>query len=63
MANLLSGTGVPLLDASMVFNNGGGNVLTGHHGGAGEKNLYYGLAPASETTDYDPLIGEQFINV
>jgi hypothetical protein len=45
-----------------VFNNGGGNTLTGHHGGAGELNLYYGLAPASETTDYNPVIGEQFIN-
>jgi hypothetical protein len=62
VANLLSGNGVPLLDATMVFDNGGGNTLTGHGGGAGELNLYYGVAPASEMTDYDPNIGEQFIN-
>jgi hypothetical protein len=62
VANLLSGNGVPLLDATKVTNNGGGNTLTGHHGGAGELNLYYGLAPALETTDYNPVLGEQFIN-
>jgi hypothetical protein len=62
VANLLSGTGVPLLDATKVTNNGGGNTLTGHHGGAAELNLYFGLAPALETTDYDPALGEQFIN-
>jgi hypothetical protein len=62
VSNLLSGIGVPLLDATMVTDNGGGNVLTGYHGGAGELNLYYGLAPASETTDYNPNIGEQFID-
>jgi hypothetical protein len=29
-ANLASGTGVPLLDATVVMGNGGGNVLTGN---------------------------------
>jgi hypothetical protein len=62
VANLLSGTGVPLLDATIVTSNNGGNTLTGHHGGAGELNLYYGLAPALETTDYNPVIGEVFVN-
>jgi hypothetical protein len=62
VGNLLSGNGVPLLDATMVTNNGGNNTLTGHHGGATELNLYYGLNPGSETTDYNPVIGEQFIN-
>ena len=30
VANLLSGNGVPLLDATMVTGNGGGNTLTGN---------------------------------
>jgi hypothetical protein len=60
--NLLSGSGVPLLDATKVTSNGGGNTLLGNHGGAGELNLFYGLGPASETTDYNPALGEQFIN-
>ncbi len=63
VANLTSGNGVPLLDASTVSNNGGGNTLLGHDGGAGELNLYYGLDPSQENTDYDPSTGEQFINV
>jgi hypothetical protein len=62
VANLLSGNGVPLLDATMVFNNGGGNTLLGNHGGAGEMNLFYGLDPALETTDVNQALGEQFIN-
>jgi hypothetical protein len=62
VANLLSGNGVPLLDATVVTNNGGGNTLTGNHGGAGEMNLFYGMGPTLETTDYNPAIGEQFIN-
>jgi hypothetical protein len=62
VANLLSGNGVPLLDATMVTNNGGGNTLTGNHGGGSEMNLFYGLDPTLETTDYNPAIGEQFIN-
>jgi hypothetical protein len=62
VANLLSGNGVPLLDATMVTNNGGGNILVGNHGGAGEMNLFYGLDPTLEATDYNPAIGEQFVN-
>ena len=31
-SNLASGTGVPLLDATVVTGNGGGNVLTGNGG-------------------------------
>jgi hypothetical protein len=30
--------------------------------GAGEMNLFYGLDPTLETTDYHPAIGEQFIS-
>jgi hypothetical protein len=62
VANLTSGAGVPLLDATMVFNNGGGNTLTGNHGGVGELNLFYGLDPTLETTDYNSSAGELFIN-
>jgi hypothetical protein len=62
VANLLSGNGVPLLDATMVHDNGGGNALTGNHGGAAEMNLFYGVDPTLETTDYNPAIGEQFVN-
>jgi hypothetical protein len=62
VANLMSGNGVPLLDATMVTNNGGGNTLMGNNGGAGEMNLFYGLDPTLETTDYNAAIGEQFIN-
>jgi hypothetical protein len=62
VANLLSGNGVPLLDWTMVFDNGGGNTLMGNHGGAGEMNLFYGWGPGLETTDYNSGIGEQFIN-
>jgi hypothetical protein len=62
VGNLLTGNGVPLLDATMVTNNGGGNTLMGNHGGGGEMNLFYGLDPTLETTDYNPAIGEQFIN-
>jgi hypothetical protein len=32
VANLLSGTGVPLLDASLVMGNGGGNTFVGYGG-------------------------------
>ena len=52
----------PRLDPTTVTSNGVGNTPTGHNGGVGELNLYYGLAPASETTDYDPTLGEVFIN-
>ena len=61
--NLTTGNGVPLLDATTVFNNGGGNSLLGNAGGAGEMNLFYGLDPSLENTDYNPGIGEVFINV
>jgi hypothetical protein len=61
VANLLSGNGVPLLDATMVHNNGGGNIMMGNHGGAGEMNLFYGM-PTLDTADYNPGIGERFIN-
>ncbi len=61
--NLTTGNGVPLLDASTVFNNGGGNTLLGNNGGAAEMNLFYGLDPSLENTDYNPGIGEVFINV
>jgi hypothetical protein len=63
VATLLSGSSnVPLLDPSMVTSNGGGNTMLGNHGGAAEMNLFYGLDPSSETTDYNPAIGERFIN-
>jgi hypothetical protein len=62
VTNLTSGNGVPLLDATKVTSNGGGNTLTGNHGGNGELNLFYGLSPTSETTDYNASAGEQFIN-
>jgi hypothetical protein len=62
VANLMSGNGVPLLDTTMVTNNGGGNTLTGNHAGAGEMNLFYGMDPTLEATDYNPAIGEKFIN-
>jgi hypothetical protein len=63
VANLTSGNGVPLLDASTVTNNGGGNTMLGYHGGLTELNLFYGLDPALETTDYNPNAGEQFIRI
>jgi hypothetical protein len=62
VANLMTGNGVPLLDATMVTNNGGGNAMMGNHGGAAEMNLFYGMDPTLETTDYNPALGEQFIN-
>jgi len=61
VANLLSGNGLPVLDATMVTNNGGGNTLMGNNGGAGEMNLFYWVDPTLETTDYNSGIGEQFI--
>jgi hypothetical protein len=49
VANLLSGTGVPLLDASIVTGNGGGNTLNGN----GALALFYtdGL---DTITGFDP---------
>jgi hypothetical protein len=62
VANLLNGTGCPRLDNTIAHSNGGGNTLMGNNGGAGEMNLFFGLDPTQETTDYNPAIGEQFIN-
>jgi hypothetical protein len=62
VANLTTGAGVPLLDATMVFNNGGGNTMMGNNGAIGELNLFYGLDPTMETTDYNSSAGELFIN-
>jgi hypothetical protein len=61
--NLLNGNGVPALNGSTVFNNGGGNTMLGNNGGPSELNLFYGLDPTLETTDYNPGAGEQFVNV
>jgi hypothetical protein len=61
--NLLSGTGVPALNAHTVSNNGGGNKLLGHRPTANDLNLYYGLRLTRETTDLDAAAGEQFIKV
>jgi hypothetical protein len=58
---LLGGVGVPRLDASTVTGNGAGNILTGNHGGAGELDLFFGSDPASQMTDYNAAIGEQWI--
>jgi hypothetical protein len=58
VADLLSGTGMPLLDATMVINNGGGNTLMDHHGHAGEMPRFNGLGPTLETTDYNPALGD-----
>ncbi len=63
VAKLLAGKGVPALNASVVSDNGGSNTMLGHNGGTTELNLYYGLGPIEETTDYDPAAGEQFIDV
>jgi hypothetical protein len=48
--------------ATKVTNNGGANTMMGNHGGAGELNLFYGMDPAFETTDFNSAIGEPFIN-
>jgi hypothetical protein len=61
--NLLNGNGVPVLNGSTVFDNHGGNTLLGNNGGASELNLFYGLDPTLENTDYNPAAGERFINV
>jgi hypothetical protein len=57
VANLTSGAGVPLLDATKVTGNGLGNTLTG---GAG-LDLFYGNL-ALDTHDWDPAT-ETFISV
>jgi hypothetical protein len=50
---LLWGNGVPALNALTVGDNGGGNTMMGHHGGAGELNLFYGKGPNWDTTDWN----------
>jgi hypothetical protein len=55
--NLTQGNGVPLLDATTVTGNGGGNTLTG---GAG-RALFYGNL-ALDIYDWDPQT-ETFIAV
>ena len=55
--NLTHGIGVPLLDATTVTGNGGGNTLTAGPGRA----LFYGNL-ALDLYDWDPLTGT-FIEV
>ena len=57
VGNLLAGNGVPLLDATTVTSNGGGNSLTA----LASLNLYYGNA--ADSTDYDPSSGAVFVPV
>jgi hypothetical protein len=57
VANLTSGSGVPLLDATKVTGNGGGNTLTG---GAG-LDLFFGSLTL-DTSDWDPST-ETFIAI
>ena len=57
VGNLLSGNGVPLLDATTVTSNGGGNRLWGGLG----LNLYFG--DGTDITDFDPNSGAVFIFV
>ena len=46
-----------------VHNNGRGNTLEGHKPGANDKNLYYGLSPTKEKTDYSSALGDRFVKV
>jgi hypothetical protein len=55
--NLTTGNGVPLLDATTVTSNGGGNTLTGGPG----LDLFYGNL-ALDTYDWDPAT-ETFVSV
>jgi hypothetical protein len=64
--HLMNGGGLNdpyLLNAATVHSNGGGNTLTGHGGGAGELNLYFGSLALGDTTDWDPTLGEQCIPI
>jgi hypothetical protein len=54
---LLAGNGVPLLDATSVTSNGGGNTMTGGPG----LNLYYGNG--ADITDFDPSSGAVLVPV
>jgi hypothetical protein len=49
VANLTTGNGVPLLDATTVTSNGGGNTLMGNGG----PDLYFANINL-DTTDWDP---------
>jgi hypothetical protein len=58
VANLTSGSGVPLLDATTVTGNGGGNTLSGTGALAllysdGQDNVY-GFDPSSQTVPITP---------
>jgi hypothetical protein len=55
--NLTHGIGVPLLDATTVLGNGGGNTLRGGPG----RDLFFGNL-SLDTSDWDPL-SETFISV
>jgi hypothetical protein len=57
VGNLLAGNGVPLLDATTVTSNGGGNTLNGLPG----LNLYYGTI--ADITDFDPSSGAVFVQI
>jgi hypothetical protein len=62
--HLLNGGGLNdpyLLNAATVHSNGGGNVLTGHGGGASELNLYFGSL-ALDMYDWNPAT-ETFVSV
>jgi hypothetical protein len=59
--NLLYGVGVPVLDAAHATSNGGGNLMQGNGGGAGELNLFYGDL-ALDSYDWDPAT-ETFVSV
>jgi hypothetical protein len=51
-----TGTGGRVLDATTVFNNGGGNTLRGHAGSSTERNLYFSIDPTREAfIDWNPL--------
>ncbi len=54
--NLTSGNGVPLLDATMVQSNGGGNTLQG----GGGLDLFFGSIALDNHNKQD---GEVFIEV
>jgi hypothetical protein len=43
----------PTPGTGTVHSNGGGNTLTGHGGGASERNLYFGNLALGDTTDWD----------
>jgi PKD repeat protein len=57
VAHLLGGSGVPLLDATTVTGNGGGNTLTGGLG----RDLFFGQS-ALDVSDWD-MLTETFIEL